>query len=136
MGLGPGPVTAYVCDSALVPIAGESIVTKEDLKTKHAALLTECFDFSPPAGWLVPVDKALTVLGSMEPLPSVLQVKNKWATLQIYMGPGIVDAARHKIIHDAISEAASACASLCQVCGAPGARHPDRAMIVCDDHAV
>ncbi len=77
-------------------------MTLDDLKLKHAALLTDCFDFSPQANWLELVDELLTGLtriGDEESVQiQVRQIKSKFESMRCYLGPA-PDAA-----HELVSE--------------------------------
>ncbi len=93
-------------------------MTLEELETKHAAMLTECFDFSPPDGWLSLVDELLTKLTAIGEAESVQiqvhQLKEKVAGMRCYLGPAPREA------HDLVHEYERRSQSTCEACGNAG----------------
>lgn len=103
-------------------------MTREELEAKYSTLLTDCYDFSPPNGWL---DLVAELFRELEPWPEVrvLQAKQKFGLLRVYI-VGPLEAM------DLVIEYERRSGSVCEVCGAPGTRrHGGWIVTACDAHA-
>jgi hypothetical protein len=85
-----------------------------------------------PPGWRPIYDRLAERFSTLDPVPEVLQVKEKLASLSVYLADWTPAAG--EMIEEAKAEAEGAC----QVCGAPATLHNiDRVLSrLCPDHAV
>ena len=87
-------------------------------------------------GWAGLIDETASIIEAIadrdgQPLPTVLQIKEKFGKLQFYIG-GATGA-----MFDAALAAEPKSAKICEVCGDPGRLHTDRPWIrtLCNRHA-
>ncbi len=90
------------------------MLTIEQLEEKYNKYLIDCFDFSPPQGWLNIVDTLLYELVICEPKLSISQVKEKFGQLRVHCN------AQSQIAFGLIEAAEIESNLTCQVCGEPG----------------
>ncbi len=86
-------------------------MTREELEQKYSAQLVNCFDFSPPNGWLGLVDEALSKAVAMDPDVQVAQIKEKFATLCFNLHNGSLE------LHRMLGKFGEDSRHVCQDCG-------------------
>lgn len=90
------------------------MAARRKLLDRFPELFLECFDFSPPFGWLKVVGPLIERL-AQDPECRVHQVKGKCGGLRVYLREYTDSQSR------LIREAERACEGLCERCGASGA---------------
>jgi hypothetical protein len=105
-------------------------MTPSTLQSTHAAILDDCFDFSPPDGWLELVGELLTELETRWPDVRVLQLKSKFGGLRCYLGSAPREA------HELAGEYERRAATICETCGQPGKQYGGGWIVTaCEAHA-
>lgn len=89
---------------------------EDSIPLKYPALFADCFDFSPPAGWL-PIVERLSERLSADPLIRCAQVKSKFGGLRYY-----IEEHQPEWALDAIRAAEREASTTCESCGASGAK--------------
>ena len=83
-------------------------------------------------GWMPIVEEAVKALAALENPPQIVQVKEKFGDLRIYITSYTVDS------EFIVNEAARKASTVCEDCGAPGEKSAPRGWlkILCPDCAV
>lgn len=89
------------------------MINKENLELKYKILLEDCFDFSPPDGWLILIEALFQKIMSLDDTIKVWQVKSKFAGLRVYTSPS------SETIYHLIDLAEKLSLLICEICGRP-----------------
>jgi len=104
------------------------------IQAKYPGVLDSCFDFSPPEGWELIVEKLVDDLMFVDPTLKIDQVKDKFGELRVYVTNA---SGADEAVSDLIAEAENASIKTCMRCGAPGSMREKNGWyyVACDEHA-
>lgn len=104
------------------------------IQAKYPGVLDSCFDFSPPDGWELIVEKLIDDLMFVDPTLKIDQVKDKFGELRVYTTNA---SGAREAVNALITEAENASIKTCMVCGEAGKMREKNGwyFVACDEHA-